>query len=76
MNTFIVVNITRHVRDNLEDKSMIVHSKKALPLPSVYPGKDYTGTHLKEELCDLSWKLPGYSHFHTGRVGRGWWALC
>ena len=54
MNTFIVVNITRHVRDSLEDKSMIVHSKKALPLPSVYPGKDYTGTHLKEELCDLS----------------------
>ena len=37
MNTFIIVNITQHVRDGLEDKSMIVPSKKAFFLPSVWP---------------------------------------
>ena len=44
MNTFIIViivNISPYVRD-LEDKSMLVHSKKTFLLPSVWPGTEYT----------------------------------
>ena len=37
MNTFIIVNVVPHT----EDKS-IVHSKKALLLPSDWPGTEYT----------------------------------
>ena len=33
MNTFIIGNIT-YIRDTLEDKSMLVHFKKAFPLTS------------------------------------------
>ena len=44
MNTFIIViivNISPYVRD-LEDKSMLVHSKKTFLLLSVWPGTEYT----------------------------------
>ena len=40
-----------YVRDSLEDKSMLVHFKKALPLTSL-------GTHLKEELLTLKTLWP------------------
>ena len=64
MNTFIMVNITPVCRDNLEDKSMLVPSKKELPSPfSLIRKRIYLGTHLKEELTDFFWKLPGYSLF-------------
>ena len=42
MSTFIIVNITLYVRDNLENKSMLAPSKEAfLPL-SVWSRKEYT----------------------------------
>ena len=44
MNTFIIVKITPHVRDSLEDKSMLVHSKKAFLLPSVCSQTEHTWT--------------------------------
>ena len=63
MNIFTIVNVTPHIRDNLEDKSMLAHFKKALI---------YLDTHLKEELTDLFWKLLGYSLFPKCRVDREW----
>ena len=42
MNTFITVNITPTWGDSSWDKSMLFHSKKALLLPSVWPGTEYT----------------------------------
>ena len=42
MNTFIVVKLPPHLRDSLEDKSMLVYSKKPFLLPSVWPGTEYT----------------------------------
>ena len=47
MSTFIIVNIItllQHVRDSLEDKSILVHSKKR---------QNVLGIYLKEELTDL-----------------------
>ena len=43
MNTFIIVNATPHLGDSSWDDSMLFHSKKAFLLPSVWPGKEYTG---------------------------------
>ena len=42
MNTFLIVNITPHVRNSLDNKSMLVHFKKAFLLSSVRPGTEYT----------------------------------
>ena len=42
MNTFIIVNIIPHVRDYLEDNSMLVHCKRVFLLSSVWPGTEYT----------------------------------
>ena len=42
ISTFIIVNITPHLRDILEDKLMLVHSKNAYLLPSVWPGIEDT----------------------------------
>ena len=42
MNTFIIVNITPHVRDSLEDTSMLSYSKRSFLLPSVWLGAKYT----------------------------------
>ena len=54
MNTLIIVKIPPHVRDSLEDKYMLVHSKKGLPFPfSLARNRIYLGTHLKEELAGL-----------------------
>ena len=40
---------------------MLAHSKKGLPSPfSLARNRNTPGTHLKEELIDLFWKLPGY----------------
>ena len=51
-------------RDSLEDKSTLAPSKKGLPSPfSLTRRSIYQGTHLKEEITDLFWKLPGYSIF-------------
>ena len=53
-----------HVKDNLDDKSVFVHSKKSLPSPfSLARCRIYLGTHLREELTDLFLKLPGHSLF-------------
>ena len=43
MNTFIAVNnITlTYVRNNLEDKSMLFHSRKGLLLPLVWPETEH-----------------------------------
>ena len=41
MNTFMIVNITL-TRKRLECKSLLGYSKKALLLPSVWPGTEYT----------------------------------
>ena len=51
------------VRDSLEDKSMIVYSKKTFSPFSLSRNRIYLGTHLKDELTDLFWKLPRYSLF-------------
>ena len=42
VNTFIIVNTAPHVRGSLDDKSMLAHSKKASPLPSVWQGTEHT----------------------------------
>ena len=41
MNAFIIVNINPACKRYLKDKSMLVHSKKAFLLPSVWPGTEY-----------------------------------
>ena len=41
MNTFIIVSITPIYKRELEDKSMLLHSKKTFILLSVWPGTDY-----------------------------------
>ena len=65
MGIFIMVNLTLNVRDSLEDKSMLAHSKKDLVSPCSFVRKRiYLGTHLKKDPSDLFWKLPGtlFSH--------------
>ena len=42
MDTFRIVNITPHVRDSLEDKFALAHSKNTFLLPSVWPGTEHT----------------------------------
>ena len=45
METFIMVNITPTCKRwdvSSWDKSMLFHSKKALLLPAVWPGTEYT----------------------------------
>ena len=64
MKTFIIVNITLHVRDDLKNRSNTCPLQKGLPSPFSLAGNTiYLGTHLKEELIDLFWKLPGYFLF-------------
>ena len=74
MNNFIIVTITPHVRDSLEGKSMIVHSKKSFLLTSVCPGTGYAWEELLIDLCCESYQGVPYSH--TGRVDSGWWTIC
>ena len=71
MNPFMIVNITPHVRDSLEDESTPFHSNKAFLLPSVWLGAEYT--------CALIWKksllicfesYQGIPNSHTGRVDK------
>ena len=63
--------VTPHVRDSLEDKSILITSKKGLSRPwSLAKMKIYFGAHLKEELIDLFWALQGYSYFHRQRRKR------
>ena len=52
VSTFIIVNITR------------TYKRFHLPSPfSLARNRIYLGTHLKEELTNLSWTLPVYSLF-------------
>ena len=63
--------VTPHVRDSLEDESILITPKKGLPRPwSLAKEKRYFGAHLKEELIDLFWALQGYSYFHKQRRKR------
>ena len=72
MNTFTIVNITHTiVRDSLEDKSMLIHSKKAFPLPSVCPGAEYTWALIwKKSLLICFESYQGIPYSNTGRVNR------
>ena len=52
VSTFLMV--APHVRDSLEDKSVLFFSKKGSPrLFILAKEKIYLGAHLKEELTDL-----------------------
>ena len=54
-----------HVRDSLEDKYMLVHSKKAFLLPSVWPGIEYTWALISKKsllICFESYQGIPYSH--------------
>ena len=59
MNSFIIVNITPYAIDSLEDKSMLVHFKKAFPLTPLGHSFERRAYYLTA----LFWKLPGYSLF-------------
>ena len=53
-----------HMRDSLEYKSMLFCSIKNPSSPfNLARNRIYAGTHLKEELTNLFWKLPAYSLF-------------
>ena len=71
VNTFTIVNIIPHVRDSLEDKSILFHSKKVFFLPSVWSGTEYTWALIwKKSLLTC---FEGYQVIlssHTGRVDR------
>ena len=76
-NTFIIVNINPHVRDNLEDKSMLAHSKKAFHLPSVWPVTECIWALIwKKSLLICFERYQGIPYSHRGRVDRGMWTLC
>ena len=65
MNTYLIVNINP-LSPEIVYKMRLCFSpfQKALPSPfSLARNKIYLGTHLKEELTNLFWKLTGYSLF-------------
>ena len=67
MNSFIIVNITPYAIDSLEDKSMLVHFKKAFPLTSL-------GHSFERRAYYLLLRFESYlgiPYSHTGRVYRG-----
>ena len=71
MNTFMIVNITPHVRDSLEDTSMLSHSKKSFLLPSVWLGAKYTWALIERRsllICFKSYRSVPY--FRTCRADR------
>ena len=75
MDTFIIV--VQDVKDSSEDKSMLVHFKKAFLLPSVWSGKEGTWEFIWKKsllVCFESYQNIPYSH--TGRLNRGMWTLC
>ena len=60
MRTFIIVN--KHYPLSPEIRLCISPFQKGLPSPfSLARNRIYFGTHLKEELINLFWKLPMYS---------------
>ena len=62
MRTFIIVN--KHYPLSPEIRLCISPFQKGLPSPfSLARNRIYLGTHLKEELTNLFWKLTGYSLF-------------
>ena len=58
---WLTLLLSPHVRDSLEDKSVLFHSKRPSFSVSLTKNRIYLGTHLKEELTILLWKLLGYS---------------
>ena len=78
MSTLIIVNITSTcVRDRLEDKYLLVHSKKTFLLPSVWPGIEYNWALVwKKSLLICFESYQGIPYSHTGIVERGRWTLC
>ena len=61
-----------YVRDSLEDKSMLLHFKKAFPFTSL--GHSFERRAYCLLLCFESYQ--GIPYSHTGQVNRGWWTLC
>ena len=58
-----------HVRDSLEDKSMLAPSKKDFSPRSLAKKRILLGTHLREDLTDFFWKLTWYLFpIPSGRV--------
>ena len=78
MNTFIIVSITPIYKRELEDKSMLLHSRKTFILLSVWPGTDYIWAIIWKKsfsllICFESYQ--GIPYSYTGWVDGGWWTL-
>ena len=57
--------------ENLEDKTMLVHSKKGFLLPSVWPETEYTLALIwRKSLLVCFESYQGIPYSHTGRVDR------
>ena len=71
INTFTIVNITLHVRDSIEDTSILVQSKNIFLLPSVWSGTDYSWALIwKKCLLIYSENYQGIPYSSKIRVGR------
>ena len=74
INTFIVAHIAPHLKHSLEDKSILVLSKKAFLLPSVCPGTEHTWIFIWEKSLLISFEsYQGVPYSHTSKVERRWW---
>ena len=72
MNSFIINNIIPYAIYSLEDKSILVHFRKAFPITSLGHSFERRAYYLL--LCFESYQ--GIPYSHTGRVDRGRWTLC
>ena len=71
MSTFIINNITPHVKDSSLDKFMLFYSKKTFLLLSVSPGTEYTWALIWKKNLLISFEsYEGTPYSHTGRVDR------
>ena len=79
MNAFSIVNITPYVRDSLEGKSMLFHSKDVSLLLSLWEQNIIGHSSEREALfcfIDMFERYQGITYSHTGRVDKAWWTLC
>ena len=70
-----LLTLPLHVRNSLEDKSMLVHSKKAFLLSSVWPGAQCTWALVWKRSSLIFCKLPGYSLFSDRQSGQRMWTF-
>ena len=76
VNTFIIFTLPLHVTDSLEDKSMLLHSKKVFLLHPVWQGTEYTWALIwKKSLLICFGSYQGIFPTCTVRVDRRWWTL-